>query len=93
MNPNREEALFVLALEKPAAERAAFLELICGEDRTLRARIEALLAAHEQTEGALAEPAPAAKATLKLELADTPDESIGQVIGRYKVLQKIGEGG
>ena len=25
MNPNREEALFALSLEKPAAERSAFL--------------------------------------------------------------------
>ncbi|HEX5397846.1 MAG TPA: protein kinase [Verrucomicrobiae bacterium] len=93
MNPNREELLFQLALMKPASERVAFLDRECGDDKALRARIEALLAAHEQSEGMLAEPAPAAKATMKLELADTPDESIGQVIGRYKVLQKIGEGG
>ena len=93
MNPNREEALFQLALSKPAEKRAAWLDAECEGDVALRQRLEALLAAHEQTEGALAEPAPAAKATMKLELADAPDESIGQVIGRYKVLQKIGEGG
>jgi len=53
MNPNREELLFQLALLKPAAERAAWLDRECGEDKALRARIEALLAAHEQTEGLL----------------------------------------
>jgi hypothetical protein len=48
MNPTQEEALFALALTKPAAERVAWLDRECGEDKDLRARLEALLAAHEQ---------------------------------------------
>lgn len=32
MNPNREEALFALALGKPAEKRAAFLDAICEGD-------------------------------------------------------------
>ena len=31
MNPSREEALFALAAEKPAEERAAFLARECAE--------------------------------------------------------------
>ena len=50
MNPSREELLFQLALTKPAAERAAWLARECGDDEPLRARLEALLAAHEQPE-------------------------------------------
>ena len=46
----RESALFALALEKPFAERAAFLRAVCGADNALRLRLEALLAAHEQKE-------------------------------------------
>ena len=36
LNPNREEALFELALVKPFEEREAFLKVICGEDEALR---------------------------------------------------------
>ena len=41
MNPNREELLFQLALTKPAAERAAWLDRECGDDKALRARLDA----------------------------------------------------
>jgi WD40 repeat protein/serine/threonine protein kinase len=116
MNPNREEALFALALEKPVDKRGAFLDAICEGDPSLRQRLDALLAAHEQTAGVLAEgsspfgvppsggPAPspakagtpnipAVKATMKLEITDMPDEAVGQTLGRYKLLERLGEGG
>ena len=48
MNPNCEELLFQLALEKPAEKRAAFLDAMCEGDAALRQRLDALLAAHEQ---------------------------------------------
>ncbi len=48
MHRNREELLFQLALSKPAAKRATWLDAECEGDAALRARLEALLTAHDQ---------------------------------------------
>ena len=93
MKPTREEALFALALEKPAENRSAFLDAMCEGDAALRARLEALLAAHDQPNTVLATQADTPRPTIKLALADVPDEAVGQTLGRYKLLERVGEGG
>src|SRR5204862_1355659 len=59
-----------------------------GDDASLRAQVEDLLNAHEQPAGFMARPAPA------LVTIDHPTaEGPGTVIGVYKLLEQIGEGG
>ena len=91
MNATREEALFSLALTKPAAERAAWLDRECGEDKGLRARLEGLLAAHDQSDNLLPTQIEADQPAIKRDLVDDRfDEAVGQTLGRYELLQNLG---
>src|SRR5207245_5704032 len=90
----REEALFQSAVQLVGGERVAFLNGACHGDPALRQRLEVLLAAHEQAESLLATQVEAERPTIKLDLADEPaEEAVGQNLGRYKLLEKVGEGG
>src|SRR5438093_1222948 len=80
-------AVFNEAVEiKDPAERAAYLDQACGQDAVLRRKIDDLLRAHEEAGGFLGEQEGGA-ATLPI------TEKAGDRIGRYKLVEKIGEGG
>jgi tetratricopeptide (TPR) repeat protein len=88
----REEAIFHGALQLPPEQRGEYLRQACGGDQPLRERVAALLQAHEQNGAFLKEPsAPAQQKTMVVSLPLT--EKAGDRIGRYKLLQVIGEGG
>ena len=84
MNPNREALLFQLALSKPGAKLAAWLDAECEDDPALRQRLDALLATHDETPGPQTDSlAQADDPTLKLnQAADPRDETVGQTLGR-----------
>jgi serine/threonine protein kinase/Flp pilus assembly protein TadD len=79
-------------------ERAAYLDCACGQDTALRARVEELLQAHQEAGGFLQG---SASGTFPESLApdgvstvpETVRERVGAVIGPYKLLEQIGEGG
>src|SRR6185369_11506784 len=89
--PGREEAIFEAALQLPKEKRADHVKAACGDDAGLRERVEALLHAHDQAGGFMEEPASRPKSTIVLSFP--VEEKSGDRIGRYKLLQKIGEGG
>jgi serine/threonine protein kinase/tetratricopeptide (TPR) repeat protein len=80
----------------PPAERAAAIARWCGDDAGLRADVEARLASHvgEPAEsGATADVGPGSELGSGASIDATAFEREGQLIGRYKLLQQIGEGG
>jgi eukaryotic-like serine/threonine-protein kinase len=83
---NRDDEIFAEALNLSAEQRPAFLERACGGDVALKARVGALLASDNAAAQFFASP-------LTVHAAFTPEETPGDWIGRYKLLQKIGEGG
>jgi Leucine-rich repeat (LRR) protein len=85
---NPEKEIFERALDIASAEeRLGYLKSACGEDVALLLRVQALLKADQAGESFLPEQ-PEAVATLVL-----VTEKPGDRIGRYKLLQQIGEGG
>jgi serine/threonine protein kinase len=92
--PDRELAVFSDARRLPARERAAFLDRACAGDAALRRHVEQLLKAGEEAGAFLESPAavpPKPGSTIRLDPA--PSEKAGDRLGRYKLLQQIGEGG
>src|SRR5688572_16440633 len=81
---NTDEEIFQAAAALPAAERPAYLDWACDGQMEVRTRMEALLRSHEVSgfmqDHTIMLPGPSA-------------EQGGERIGRYRLLQQIGEGG
>jgi hypothetical protein len=72
------------------AQRSAYLDQACAGDAALRRQIEGLLEMHAQLGSFLESPAEAGAMTVD---QSASPEGTGTVIGPYKLLQEIGEGG
>ena len=97
-NWEKVKALFHEALELNSTARSTFLRDKC-QDAETRAEVERLLAEHDQSKAFLSRPAlgdflveaevPSAGSTASMDSGETG----GVMIGRHRLLQKVGEGG
>src|SRR5688572_30228010 len=93
-----EHTIFLEALDKGVAdERSAFLDVACGGDAKLRARVVELIAAHERA-GSFLEFPPPGVTLVPDDSAGAPApapaiERAGAMIGPYRLIEQIGEGG
>src|SRR5262245_34435162 len=87
---DRARLVFLAALEQAPHQWPAFLDGACGDNAELRARVEQLLHAHQ------------AMGSIHGGGADTPASTVEErtisegpatVIGPYKLLEQLGEGG
>src|SRR5271170_1030377 len=90
MSANKIDQIFWDAAQIASLdERSRFLEHVCGNDFELRRRVEELLAARSRAEELFEPPAAGLQATVDQPVTQEP----GTVIGPYKLLEQIGEGG
>jgi serine/threonine protein kinase len=86
----QEELIFYGAIEKDPADREAYLKEVCGDNQKLYKRVEALLQAYDTDESIHHISSENSQVTL---VSFPNPENPGSIIGRYKLLEKIGEGG
>jgi serine/threonine protein kinase len=87
---NQAKAIFLAAIEDHAPEQwPAFLDRACAGDVRLRGEVERLLRARSEMGSFHEAPPSALLATIDRPVAEHP----GAVIGPYKLLEQIGEGG
>jgi serine/threonine protein kinase/WD40 repeat protein len=98
MSASRARAIFLeLVAHVPAEQWEGRLAELAGEDQELRSKVAGLLAAHCKADSFLDRPAVPPQATGDADLAANgaaaAQECPGTMIGPYKLLERIGEGG
>jgi hypothetical protein len=90
----RAKEIFEQAIDLSSAEgRLGYAKGACAGDAELLARVATLLRAHESDGFLMEVPGGLSAATLDSSPMGEDAETAGATIGRYKLLQKIGEGG
>jgi serine/threonine-protein kinase len=84
-----EREMFEAMLEQAPERRHAYLDGICGADAKLRRRLESLMKKNDLAASFLESPA----AVLPPILEDSVCERPGTLVGPYKLMEQIGEGG
>lgn len=77
--------VFAEALEHEPRTREMFLDAVCADDAAMRREVDSLLRAHMRAGDFIASSIVSADSVL--------DSNLGRVVGRYRLLQRIGSGG
>jgi len=90
-NWSKVKEIFDAAIRRKPDERAGYLDEACVDDADVRREVESLLSSFGKADGFMEEPAVdliAEAATVELQVL-----LAGQMIGRYEVVRKLGDGG
>ncbi|MFN0131648.1 MAG: tetratricopeptide repeat protein [Phycisphaerales bacterium] len=87
------KAIFGEAIELPEGERAGYLERACRGDRRLLERVESLLRSAEGDDPFLRGPTVDPDGESRRFRGSDPSEMMGTVIGPYRIVGVLGEGG
>lgn len=79
--------IFEAACNRPPEERSAYVRAACGEDEELRLFVEDMLATFEADE------TPSPSLHKAVERSITGEEGPGTIIDRFRLIEKVGEGG
>lgn len=85
-----ESEIFQAAVKIAPEQRSAYLDKACGVDLELRREVESLMQAHDATGHFLRDPVIRPQPTSDY---DSVAERPGATIGRYQLMEQIGEGG
>jgi serine/threonine-protein kinase len=94
MKPERwkqVDELLEAALDRPANERASFLDRACAGDLELRRELESLIISDGQAESFIE--SPPARVAANLFTDEQPKPGKGERIAHYEILALIGSGG
>lgn len=87
------QEIFEALCDKAEEDRQSELPHLCGSDRALQAEVESLLKAHDAAGDFLQEPTLNPPGLMETCNQSNGSEGPGTVIGPYKLLEQIGEGG
>src|ERR1051326_4068273 len=91
----KADAIFQQACARPSTERSAFIALACGEDAALRQRLMKLLRHDQGTTLRVNSPLIGAVRALGEDALREASSTatLPPIIGGYRILRQIGEGG